>query len=422
MAKKINTQIEKPEEESDIAVKVEGVSKVFKIPHERHTSLKSAALNLFNKREFEIFNALKDVSFEVNKGEFLGIIGKNGSGKSTLLKILAGIYVPDAGKITINGKLSPFLELGVGFNPALTGRENIFLGGTILGLTRKQVEEKYDDIVKFSELEEFIDMKLKNYSSGMHVRLAFALSINVHAEILLMDEVLSVGDSNFQQKCIDKFEEYKRDGKTVLLVTHDIGAVRQYCDRAILLRKGKVVCVDTAEKVADKYIYENFEDEEATGLNEDAGKIIPGKNAKIAITGVSFLDEKKAPRNVFQAGENITVRVSFENKANIDKANFALGLYASGGQYLFGVNTILDKIDSSEAIKKGFFDINFVKPVLNSGTYYIKASIAKNGFSQGSIYSYVDRSQDFRVMSRTNSEGLLSLEYHWGGSEPRLSR
>ena len=413
MAKKINTQIEKPEEESDIAVKVEGVSKVFKIPHERHTSLKSAALNLFNKREFEIFNALKDVSFEVKKGEFLGIIGKNGSGKSTLLKILAGIYVPDAGKITINGKLSPFLELGVGFNPALTGRENIFLGGTILGLTRKQVEEKYDDIVKFSELEEFIDMKLKNYSSGMQVRLAFALSVNVHAEILLMDEVLSVGDSNFQQKCIDKFEEYKKNGKTVLLVTHDIGAVRQYCDRAILLRKGNVVCINTAEKVADKYIFENVEHNTDHETEGSLLGVCTGDSTGATITKVSFLGENGVSRDVFHSGESFTLRVNFEINGNIDKINFAIGLYDVSNQYLFGVNTVKDKINTQISLSRGYFDINFTEPPLNSGRFYVKVSLAKNGFSQGSIYSFIERSREIKVLPNTYHEGLIKLKYKW---------
>jgi lipopolysaccharide transport system ATP-binding protein len=398
---------------NEIAVKVTGISKVFKIPQEKDTTLKSAALNLFNKREFEVFNALNDVSFEVKKGEFLGIIGKNGSGKSTLLKILAGIYVPDSGEITINGKLSPFLELGVGFNPNLTGRENIFLGGIILGLTREQVEEKFDEIVKFSELEEFIDMKLKNYSSGMHVRLAFALSINVHAEILLMDEVLSVGDSNFQQKCLDKFREYKREGKTVLLVTHDIGAVRQYCDRAILLRKGKIVCADKAVKVADKYIYENIEDEEdQKDLNR--GDIIRSKKrAKVAITKVSFLDTSGNPRFVFKPGEDFTVRVYFKNNDQVENVNFGFGLYTGNNQYLFGASTIADKENTSVALKRGFFDLKFKNPVLNSGTYYVKASIVRDGFSQGSIYDFLERSQEFRVYGTGKNEGVVELDYRW---------
>lgn len=396
-----------------IAVSVSGLSKKFKIPHEKHTSLKSAALNMFNKREFEVFNALEDVSFDVKKGEFFGIIGKNGSGKSTLLKILAGIYMPDTGEININGKLSPFLELGVGFNPSLTGRENIFLGGTILGLSRKQVEEKFERIVEFSELEEFIDMKLKNYSSGMQVRLAFALSINVHAEILLMDEVLSVGDSNFQQKCIDKFEEYKRHGKTVLLVTHDIGAIRQYCDRAILLRNGKIVALDSAEKVADRYVYENMGDEENQQLL-DRGDIKGGdKKAKILITKVSFLDKAGRSRTIFQPKENFTIRIHFKKQEKVDKVNFGLGLYTTSDQYIFGANTIIDKKETSGALRKGYFEVEFNEPLLNSGSYYVKASIVKNGFTPGSIYAFLQHSPEFKIFGDGQTEGLVSMDYKW---------
>ncbi len=201
---------------TEIAIKVDAVSKRFKIPHEKHSTLKAAVLNIFNKKSYTEFQALEDVSFEVKKGEFFGIIGRNGSGKSTLLKIIAGIYVPSRGKIKINGRISPFLELGVGFNPELTARENIFLGGSILGLTKKEIKKRFNKIVEFSELQDFIDMKFKNFSSGMQVRLAFALAIYAHAEILLMDEVLAVGDSNFQNKCLEEFNKYREEGKTVV--------------------------------------------------------------------------------------------------------------------------------------------------------------------------------------------------------------
>ena len=224
----------------DIAIKVENVSKTFRIPHEKISSLRGAFVNAFKKKTYEKFKALDDVSFEVKKGEFFGIIGRNGSGKSTLLKILAGIYQSDNGKIQINGLISPFLELGIGFNPELSGRDNIYLNATVLGLSHKQIDQKFADIVGFSELERFIDQKLKNYSSGMQVRLAFSVAIHANREILLMDEVLAVGDMNFQSKCLEEFNRYKEVGKTVVLVTHDIGTIQRYCDRAMLLRAGKL--------------------------------------------------------------------------------------------------------------------------------------------------------------------------------------
>jgi ABC-2 type transport system ATP-binding protein len=242
------------------AIVVKNVSKRFVIPHEKTSTLKGAFVNLFKKKNNEIFNALSDVSFEVKKGEFLGIIGRNGSGKSTLLKILAGIYVPNKGSVKIHGRISPFLELGIGFNPELSGRDNIYLNGTVLGLTKKQIDEKFDSIVAFSELERFIDQKLKNYSSGMSVRLAFSVAIHANRDILLMDEVLAVGDSNFQLKCINEFMSYREQGKTVILVTHDTEVIEKYCDRAMLLREGEIQKIGDIKKVVEEYERQNKED------------------------------------------------------------------------------------------------------------------------------------------------------------------
>lgn len=248
------------EQKNQIAVTVKNLSKEFKIPHERINTVSGAFVNLFKKKTYETFYALKDVSFEVKKGEFFGIIGRNGSGKSTLLKILAGVYSADKGAVKIHGLISPFLELGIGFNPELSGRDNIYLNATVLGLTEKEIDEKFDSIVAFSELERFIDQKLKNYSSGMSVRLAFSVAIHANREILLMDEVLAVGDANFQAKCLAEFMKYKEQGKTVILVTHDINTVEKYCDRAMLLREGKVEMVGVASEVTKKYSIQNDED------------------------------------------------------------------------------------------------------------------------------------------------------------------
>ena len=211
---------------------------------------------------YELFNALDNVSFDVKKGEFFGIIGRNGSGKSTLLKILAGIYQPDKGKVKINGMISPFLELGIGFNPELSGRDNVYLNATVLGLTQKQIDEKFDSIVAFSELERFIDQKLKNYSSGMQVRLAFSVSIHANRDILLMDEVLAVGDPSFQEKCLAEFSKYKEMGKTVILVTHDLRIVEAYCDRLLLLQNGVVQMIGGTAEVLEKCEWKNASDKE----------------------------------------------------------------------------------------------------------------------------------------------------------------
>jgi len=237
---------------SGIAIKVENISKTFKIPHEKISSLRGAFVNVFRKKTFEEFKALDSVSFEIKKGEFFGIIGKNGSGKSTLLKVLAGIYQADQGKVEIDGLISPFLELGIGFNPELSGRDNVYLNATVLGMTKKQIDEKFDSIVKFSELERFIDQKLKNYSSGMSVRLAFAVSIHANRDILLMDEVLAVGDINFQQKCYEYFIKMKGK-KTILFVSHDLENMLKFCDRSILIMNGKVEFIGNTRMAVEKY-------------------------------------------------------------------------------------------------------------------------------------------------------------------------
>lgn len=239
---------------TEVAVKVENISKVFKLPHEKQASLKSSFINFRpRKKTYELQQALKDISFEIKEGEFFGIVGRNGSGKSTMLKLLAGIYTPTAGRLRVRGSLTPFIELGVGFNPELTGRENVFLNGALLGFSRKEMQAMYDGIVQFAELERFMDQKLKNYSSGMEVRLAFSIAIKVSSDILLLDEVLAVGDAAFQKKCFDYFRKLKKDKKTVVFISHDMNAVREYCDRAILIEKGGILKSGPADKVAQEY-------------------------------------------------------------------------------------------------------------------------------------------------------------------------
>ncbi|MBI2439731.1 MAG: ABC transporter ATP-binding protein [Candidatus Moranbacteria bacterium] len=239
--------------EKNIAIKVEHLSKTFRIPHEKVSSVRGVVVNFFKKKTYEEFEALDDVSFEVKKGEFFGIIGRNGSGKSTLLKILASIYEPDGGVTKVQGMISPFLELGIGFNPELSGRDNVYLNATVLGMTKKQIDEKFDAIVKFSELERFIDQKLKNYSSGMQVRLAFSVSIYANREILLMDEVLAVGDVDFQKKCLQEFERYKQNRRTVVLVSHDLASIEKYCDRVVVIDKGRLVFIGQPNEAIERY-------------------------------------------------------------------------------------------------------------------------------------------------------------------------
>lgn len=238
----------------DAVIKINNIKKDFILPHERVNSVKKIFVNPFQRRRTdETQHVLRGVSFDVKQGEFFGIIGRNGSGKSTLLKMIAGIYQPTSGSITVNGKISPFLELGVGFNAELTGRENVFLNGALGGFSKKEMQAKYDEIVEFAELRDFMDQKLINYSSGMQLRLAFSVAIQAQANILLIDEVLAVGDANFQKKCIDQFTKFKDEKKTIVFVTHAMDTVKQFCDRVVLLNSGKIDVIGDPDTAINRY-------------------------------------------------------------------------------------------------------------------------------------------------------------------------
>jgi ABC-type polysaccharide/polyol phosphate transport system ATPase subunit len=235
------------------AIELRGISKAFLLPHQQRTTVKEYFLHPLRRSTYEVQQALDEISFSVRRGEFFGIVGANGSGKSTLLKIIAEIYRQDSGTVEVNGLLSPFIELGVGFNPELTGRDNIKINSALLGLTRRELDERFDRIVEFSELERFIDQKLKNFSSGMEVRLAYSIAIQVDFDILLLDEVLAVGDQHFQEKCFATFDEIRAAGKTVVFVSHDLGALARSCDRALYLRDGRQQMIGAASDVIDLY-------------------------------------------------------------------------------------------------------------------------------------------------------------------------
>ena len=235
-------------------IKIENVSKVFRIPSEKRQSLKTRIINIFNRNTYTKFTALDNINLEIKKGEFVGVIGKNGSGKSTLLKLITGIFPPTTGRIRIAGEISAFLELGVGFNEELSAKDNIYLYGAILGLTRKHVNKRFDEIIRFAGLEKFVNTKLKSFSSGMQVRLAFSTAIQANADIYLVDEVLAVGDADFQKKCYSVFERFKLEGKTILFVSHDLEAIKKFCDRVILIDNGKMTEDGNAAKVIDRYL------------------------------------------------------------------------------------------------------------------------------------------------------------------------
>ena len=236
-----------------IAISVRDIHKEFILPQHKNTTFKQTVVNVVKKNKKVTQKVLDGVSIDIHKGDFFGIVGRNGSGKSTLLKLIAGVYTPTAGQIAINGGLTPFIELGVGFNPELSGRDNVYLNGALLGFNRKQMRAMYDEIVSFAEIEPFMDQKLKNYSSGMQVRLAFSIAIKAENDIMIFDEVLAVGDANFQEKCTKQFERYKQEGKTIVLVTHSMDTVAQFCNRVALLDYGKVDYIGEPEGAVSRY-------------------------------------------------------------------------------------------------------------------------------------------------------------------------
>ncbi|WP_373808966.1 ABC transporter ATP-binding protein [Streptococcus ferus] len=291
----------------NIAVKVDHVSKYFKLPTESTHSLRTAMVNRFRGiKGYKEQHVLRDIHFDVEKGDFFGIVGRNGSGKSTLLKIISQIYVPEKGTVTVNGKLVSFIELGVGFNPELTGRENVYMNGAMLGFTTEEVDAMYDDIVEFAELKEFMNQKLKNYSSGMQVRLAFSVAIKAEGDILILDEVLAVGDEAFQRKCNDYFLERKNSGKTTILVTHDMAAVKKYCNKAVLIEDGLVKAIGDPFDVANQYSLDNTEKvAEATQEEEE----IIAQEEQIVVDN---LEVKLLSANQMTPKESIRFEISYD--------------------------------------------------------------------------------------------------------------
>ncbi len=289
-----------------VAIRVDNLVKTFKIPTEASNGIKQKLINVLKgKKGYREFTPLKGISFEIEKGEFFGIVGRNGSGKSTLLKTIAGIYQPNQGSVEVNGRLVPFIELGVGFNHELTGRENIYLNGALLGFSNQEVDAMYDEIVAFAELEDFMEEKLKNYSSGMQVRLAFSIAIRAKSDILLLDEVLAVGDEAFQRKCENYFRQLRKQKKTVILVTHSMGNVRKYCSRAMLIRDGKIVSCGNPDDVANEYSIENLykKDKNASAVDEAEGN----KKSRVANLAV-----KLTPAEIISQTDYLDINVKYD--------------------------------------------------------------------------------------------------------------
>jgi ABC-type polysaccharide/polyol phosphate transport system ATPase subunit len=394
------------------AISLQHVTKTFRVPQEQYHTLKERVLHPFRAQKVDLLCAVDDISVEIGRGEFFGIVGRNGSGKSTLLKCLAGIYDIESGSVEVHGRLSPFIELGVGFNPELTGRDNVIINAIMLGLTRRQAEERYEEIVAFSELEEFMDLKLKNYSSGMQVRLAFAVAIQVDAEIVLIDEVLAVGDVAFQQKCNDEFVRLKRNGRTIVFVTHDMSAVERFCDRAMLLDRGKMQALGDPAAIAQAYNEVNFRRlrEEAV----DFGGPETLREAAVAeLVGARFELEDGGSQFDMVQGEPCRVRLEVRFHADTIDPIFAIALQDERGNTAFAASTQLSygptgrfTAGSTSVIHLRFE--NWLAP----GRYQLNASVARDG-AQVDPYDWRGEIASIIVYASHSGGGAVDLPHEF---------
>jgi ABC-type polysaccharide/polyol phosphate transport system ATPase subunit len=391
--------------ERDLALVVRNVEKQFKIPHDRAPTLKHRLLGR-RSRGYDLLHALDDVSVDVRQGDFFGIVGRNGSGKSTLLKCIAGIYMPDSGEIAVRGQLSTFIELGVGFNPELTARDNVVLNATLLGLPAARARERFDEIIAFAELENFVDLKLKNYSSGMHVRLAFAVAMHVSADVFLIDEVLAVGDAAFQQKCLDTFNRMRDEGRTVVLVTHDMSMVERLCNRAVMLEAGRVVSSGAPAAVAHDYIQLNFDHTSTltSGESERWG------DGAAQILDAWLADEARERTQQAAQGQwvSLNLRVRFERA--MQEPIFGFTLVDERGAVAFQTNSEWDRVSTERfaAGEEAEFEVRFANH-LEEGRYHISPAVAHAGGLQ--VADRRERFTSFLVTAERRTGGHVNLPH-----------
>lgn len=429
-------------------VRLSGVTKRYRRIAQSHRflTLKSAFVggNVFKiLRPDEVFTALQDVDLEIARGETFGVIGANGAGKSTLMKIVAGTTKPTEGKADIDGKISALIELGAGFHPEISGRENVYINGIMLGLTREQVRDRFDAIVAFAELQEFIDAPVKNYSSGMYMRLGFSVAIHVDPDVLVIDEVLAVGDEAFVHKCLDKIGEFKRRGKTILLVTHGMDTVRQLCDRAAWINHGRVQMIGDPMRVVDGYLRwvageeeEDMarvqeirvaaaeQDREAAAESSASGELPaagdatvespyePGRwgNRGVAIEQVRILGDDGAPHHVFTTGEGMVVEMAYQAERPVGDFVFGIGIFNANGVSCYGTNTDLEQFEPAVLENSG--TIRFAIPALQlvQGTYYLDVAVHRK---DGTPYDYHRGLYSFRMQSRFGDVGVARLPHRW---------
>jgi len=383
-----------------LAVRVRNVEKTFLIPRRQMHTLKERALHPFRSTEHDVLRALDDVSFEVGDGEFFGIVGRNGSGKSTLLKCLAGIYAHDAGSIAVAGRLAPFIELGVGFNMSLTARDNVVINAVMMGLSPREARGRFDEIVAFAELEDFVDLELKNYSSGMQVRLAFAVMVQADADVMLIDEVLAVGDAAFQQKCLDEFRRLRDTGRTVVLVTHDMGMVERFCHRALLLEGGRVREIGDPGDVGRHYLELNF-DRRAEVAAAAADEPVEPAPAGATLAAIAVDD-------AVAHGTPIVVRLDVDVHRNVDDAHLTLWVDADDGRRVFGCSQELGSIPAGERLAARLRADNR----LLSGRYHIGWSL-EHGLGVGHFAAFQARAADVVVYAGDTVGGIVAVDHEF---------
>jgi ABC-type polysaccharide/polyol phosphate transport system ATPase subunit len=395
------------------AIVVDCVSKTFRVPEERTHTLKERALHPLRNSRRNSFVALRDVSFAVEQGEFYGIVGRNGSGKSTLLKCLAGIYGVDRGRIWRDGRMSTFIELGVGFNPDLAALDNVVMNGIMLGLSPKQARSRYERIIEFAELEEFQDLKLKNYSSGMHVRLAFSVAIQVDADILLIDEVLAVGDAAFQQKCFDVFNQMRDDGKTIVFVTHDMGAVNRFCHRAMLLERGDMVALGDPQDVADHYLALNFDREgtvsDQASHDELAAEYIGSHEARILDAWVE--DAAGERQKACLQGQRVNLKAAVAFDAPVEDPAFTIEVEDQWGTKMFVATSAAQNERSGRFLagEEVVFSVEFENH-LSPGKYFPTINLSHRGGGLDLIHRR-RRLTSVTVFGSTAAGGLVDFPY-----------
>jgi len=399
---------------SEQAIIVKDVKKTFKVYMDKGSQLKERLLS-FKRNRYERREVLKGISFTVNKGEAIGLIGRNGCGKSTTLKLLTRIMYPDSGSITMNGRVSSLIELGAGFHPDMSGRENIYTNASIFGLTKKEIEARMDDIIGFSELEQFIDDPVRTYSSGMYMRLAFSVAINVDADILLIDEILAVGDANFQAKCFARLKEIKAQGTTIVIVSHSLGQIEQICDRSIWIYDGHIKKEGSPKEVDLEYLdFMSREMQESTNVSAvDAPTEENGRrwgNGHARITKITVFGEDGREKNVFRTGESIRFVIDYTVSETVHDAVFGIGIFNREGIQCYGTNTRIDRVSEFSLTESGTAEIILEDVLLLPSEYSFDFAIETG---EGIPVDYCRQIYKAEMISNTGDAGITRIKHKW---------